>query len=168
MSPAATVDPTLARQIARELALPIVEELLEPLADLIASRLAAGDSTLPLGAPKPSSASQGASEPQSAGEPHLVDAATVARRLGVSRDYVYSHADELGGWRLGDGPRGRLRFDLDQALDAWTTRSTGSTSQQAKAPAITRPSRPRRRRQTDSTHDLLPIRGSFTPQERMT
>jgi hypothetical protein len=41
----------------------------------------------------------------------LVDAAAIARRFGVSRDFVYRHADELGGVRLGDGPRARLRFD---------------------------------------------------------
>jgi hypothetical protein len=41
----------------------------------------------------------------------FVDAAVVARKLDVDRDWVYAHASELGGVRLG-GPRGRLRFDL--------------------------------------------------------
>lgn len=41
----------------------------------------------------------------------LADAAEVARELGVDRDWVYAHARELGGVRLG-GERGRLRFDL--------------------------------------------------------
>jgi hypothetical protein len=41
----------------------------------------------------------------------MADAATVARELGVDRDWVYAHARELGGVRLG-GARGRLRFDL--------------------------------------------------------
>jgi hypothetical protein len=41
----------------------------------------------------------------------LADAAEVARELGVDRDWVYGHAEELGGTRLG-GERGRLRFDL--------------------------------------------------------
>ncbi len=40
-----------------------------------------------------------------------VDAAEVASALGVERDWVYTHADELGAIRLG-GPTGRLRFDL--------------------------------------------------------
>jgi hypothetical protein len=40
-----------------------------------------------------------------------VDAAKVARALGVERDWVYAHARELGAVRLG-GPQGRLRFDL--------------------------------------------------------
>jgi hypothetical protein len=41
----------------------------------------------------------------------LVDAAHVAELLGVERDWVYAHADQLGAIRLG-GPKGRLRFDL--------------------------------------------------------
>jgi hypothetical protein len=41
----------------------------------------------------------------------FVDAAFVAQKLDVDRDWVYAHARELGGVRLG-GPRGRLRFDL--------------------------------------------------------
>lgn len=46
-----------------------------------------------------------------------VDPRTVARALGVSRDWVYSHAEELGGWRLGNGDRGRWRFTLDVAIE---------------------------------------------------
>ena len=46
-----------------------------------------------------------------AGTPRYVDAADLARALGVDRDWVYAHAAELGAIRLG-GPRGRLRFDL--------------------------------------------------------
>ena len=42
----------------------------------------------------------------------LVDAATLARELGVERDWVYAHAKRLGGIRLG-GPQGRLRFDRE-------------------------------------------------------
>jgi hypothetical protein len=45
----------------------------------------------------------------------LVDAATLAARLGVRREWVYRHARQLEAIRLG-GPRGRLRFDLDLAL----------------------------------------------------
>ena len=41
----------------------------------------------------------------------LVDATEIARRFGVSRDFVYDHADDLGAVRLGDGPKARLRFD---------------------------------------------------------
>jgi hypothetical protein len=48
--------------------------------------------------------------------PRFVDAATVARLLGVERDWVYEHAEQLGGIRLG-GPRGRLRFDRQALVD---------------------------------------------------
>ncbi|HEU4905579.1 MAG TPA: hypothetical protein VFT19_05625 [Solirubrobacterales bacterium] len=41
----------------------------------------------------------------------LVDAAELARRFGIERSWVYSHAIELGAVKLGDGPRPRLRFD---------------------------------------------------------
>jgi hypothetical protein len=40
-----------------------------------------------------------------------LDANQVARRLGVSREWVYQHAGELGCIRLGGGRCPRLRFD---------------------------------------------------------
>jgi hypothetical protein len=45
--------------------------------------------------------------------PSLVSAAEVARELNVGRQWVYEHAEQLGARRLGDGPRARLRFDLE-------------------------------------------------------
>jgi hypothetical protein len=59
----------------------------------------------------------------------LVDARQLARDLGVSLDYVYAHASELGAMRLGSGPKARIRFDLDrarQALEARPGRTNGS------------------------------------------
>lgn len=47
----------------------------------------------------------------------LVDARTLADLLGVTRAWVYAHAQELHAVRLG-GPRGRLRFDLNRVLSA--------------------------------------------------
>jgi hypothetical protein len=58
----------------------------------------------------------------------LVDARRLARDLGVSIDYVYAHATELGAMRLGFGPKARIRFDLDrarQAVEARAGRSNG-------------------------------------------
>lgn len=46
-------------------------------------------------------------------DPRYVDAATLARELGVERDWVYANARRLGAIRLGEGPRGRLRFDRE-------------------------------------------------------
>jgi hypothetical protein len=54
----------------------------------------------------------------------LVDAAVVARELGVERDWVYSHAKELGAIRLG-GPHGRLRFDLNKVLEGDDSTASG-------------------------------------------
>ena len=93
----------------------------------------------------------------------LVDAATVADALGVSRDCVYAHAAELGGERIGSGPRGRFRFDLDRALAAWTACSTSKESQQPKTPTTTGSSPRRRRQGMGSSAELLPIRGSAVP-----
>jgi hypothetical protein len=58
----------------------------------------------------------------------LVDARELADELAVSLDYVYAHAVELGGMRLGSGPKARIRFDLDrvrQALEARGQRTNG-------------------------------------------
>lgn len=68
----------------------------------------------------------------------LVDAAKLAEMLGVARSWVYSHADQLGGRRLG-GKRGRLRFDASEALAAF---AVASQPEQVKPAAAA----PRRRR----------------------
>jgi hypothetical protein len=41
----------------------------------------------------------------------LLDTPTVARMLAVSEVWVRDHAAELGAIRVGDGPKGALRFD---------------------------------------------------------
>jgi hypothetical protein len=92
----------------------------------------------------------------------LVDAATVAAALGVSRDCVYAHAGELGAQRIGSGPRGRLRFDLDQALSAWTSRSISKESQAPQTPAATGGMSSGRRQRLGSSPALLPIKGATT------
>lgn len=88
--------------------------------------------------------------------PRLVDARTVAQVLGISRDAVYTHAEQLGGHRVGSGPRGRLRFDLDHALAAWSTRP----DMEAPVGSPARTSERRVRRQRVTAEGLLPIRGS--------
>jgi len=75
----------------------------------------------------------------------LVDAKTLAQLLGVTRGWVYAHAEELQAVRLG-GPRGRLRFDLARV----TERGNGSRAPQPR----------RRTRATNvmrSGANLLPI-----------
>ena len=48
----------------------------------------------------------------------LVDARELAALLGVSVDYVYAHATQLGAVRLGTGRRARIRFDAHSARRA--------------------------------------------------
>ena len=67
-----------------------------------------------------------------------MDAKTLAAMLGVTRAWVYAHAEQLAAVRLG-GPRGRLRFDVNQVL-AGRERQTASPSptkppKRAKLPA---------------------------------
>jgi hypothetical protein len=81
----------------------------------------------------------------------LVDAAQLADLLGVERSWVYEHAERLGAFRIGDGPRGRLRFDPETALAAWKARDP----EPAPEPAP----RPPRRRTRPRGPELLPIGG---------
>ena len=62
----------------------------------------------------------------------FVDARELAEELGVSIDYVYAHARELGAMRLGSGPKARIRFDLDSARRALEGRAQRSTRQRRR------------------------------------
>jgi len=84
----------------------------------------------------------------------LVDAATLARALGVSPSYVYANSGKLGARRLGSGPKPRLRFDLERAVEAHASCAPGCT-----APATPQAAKPRPRRAA-SSGALLPIRGT--------
>jgi hypothetical protein len=99
----------------------------------------------------------------------LVDVETVARYLGVSADYVYRHADELGARRLpsggngrGKGTKRRLRFslpELDERLRARTTCSVSRGSEGAASRTAAPVRRRRRRRAMGTNSRPLPIRG---------
>jgi hypothetical protein len=69
------------------------------------------------------------------GRSELVDAAELARMLGTSRAWVYRNAARLGARRLGDGVRGRLRFDLEAARAA-TSRLAVEPSQDGNPSAV--------------------------------
>jgi hypothetical protein len=73
-----------------------------------------------------------------------VDAATLARALSVERAWVYVHARELGALRLGDGPKARLRFDLERARAALVAMNARDQSPPDKPPRRRR-GRPRER-----------------------
>jgi len=77
----------------------------------------------------------------------LVDAAEVARRFNVSRQWVYEHAAALNAVRLGDGDRPRLRFDPNSVADRLNARPDRAVPPRRRAPR-----RPRVR------GELLPIR----------
>lgn len=88
----------------------------------------------------------------------LVDAAELARRLNVTRDYVYAHASTLGAVRLGDGPRARLRFDPVEAERAIAC-VTDRTSRMPETGTVERKAARRRKVRSGVTAPLLPIRG---------
>jgi hypothetical protein len=59
----------------------------------------------------------------------LVDAATLAADLGVSRAFIYSHSEQLGARRLDGSGRGRrVRFDPAEARAAFRTLDTPPAS----------------------------------------
>lgn len=88
----------------------------------------------------------------------LVGPLELARVLGVSRGFVYEHADELGARRLGSGSRPRLRFDVDEAARRLTACQGGRES--AASDAASEAVSPRRRRRRSGTSvDLLPVNG---------
>jgi len=84
----------------------------------------------------------------------LVDAAELARRLGIERSWVYSHAIELRAVKLGGGAKPRLRFDPEVA--ARVLRRVG------EVPAADPPARSGKRasqpRGSEGRVALLPIR----------
>jgi hypothetical protein len=47
----------------------------------------------------------------------LITAEEVAQWWGISRRWIYDHADDLGARRLGAGRRPRLRFDPDEVAE---------------------------------------------------
>ena len=54
----------------------------------------------------------------SSGEPQLLSAGELARRLRVERPWVYRHRHLLGGIRIGTGPKAPWRFDYSTAVEA--------------------------------------------------
>ena|SRR5208283_5705800 len=104
--------------------LTLTDDQLDALADAVAERLA--------------------ERSPPASQSGLVDAQTIAAALGISRETVYDHADELGGVRIGDGERPRWRFNLQTAIDAWK-------------PSDPIRATPRRRQSANGHRPLLPV-----------
>src|SRR4051794_39418316 len=72
----------------------------------------------------------------------LVDAAELARILGVERDWVYARAQRLGAVRLGDGPKAPLRFDVRRVR---ALLATGGGQPRPAEPSLERRTRARAR-----------------------
>lgn len=85
------------------------------------------------------------------GRPELVTVDALADALGVKPGYVYDHAEELGVVRLpgGHGGRGRLRFNLERALQVHRSAEPEPTPAKRQRPARAR-----------DNGDLLPIKGA--------
>jgi hypothetical protein len=67
----------------------------------------------------------------------VLTAAHVAEILDRDRRWVYAHAAELGAFRYGDGPRGRLGFDLE-VIERWR-RERQLAATRGRAPRRGRP-----------------------------
>ena len=78
----------------------------------------------------------------------LMDTQTVARMLAVSEEWVREHAAELGAIRVGDGPKGALRFDLARVRAALERRR------------LERPKDRQRRHPGQRRHSLSPLPAS--------
>lgn len=71
------------------------------------------------------------------GEQEMISAAEVSKRWGVSRRWVYVHADGLGVRRLGRGRRPRLRFDPAEVTERLgAPRSAGAPSDRRRLTAM--------------------------------
>lgn len=85
----------------------------------------------------------------------LVDATELARRLGIERSWVYSHAIELGAVKLGTGARPRLRFDPEIAARFLRKAPKGPAAPPARSGE--RAGQPHR--SSGPKVSLLPVRG---------
>lgn len=74
----------------------------------------------------------------------LLTVAKLAKYLDLNPAYIYEHADELGAIRIGDGPKARIRFDLDTAKAA--LKQLHATREPAPPEAVRR----KRRRRVDT------------------
>lgn len=70
----------------------------------------------------------------------LLDTHTVARMLAVSDEWVREHAVELGAIRVGDGPKGALRFDVRRVRAALDRRRIDQPKQKQRRRSGRRPS----------------------------
>jgi hypothetical protein len=75
-------------------------------------------------------------------EREFLDASELARVLGVERDWIYEHQEQLGAIRLSNGRRPRLRFELTRAVGALDELPAAGRARLASAPPRTPVPRP--------------------------
>ena len=83
----------------------------------------------------------------------MLDVAEVAERLRVSRDYVYAHARDLGGEKLGTSPKAPWRFNPNTLGPGTRSDSSGSSDPKLSEPR-------RRQRKAGGGATLLAVRGA--------
>jgi hypothetical protein len=88
-------------------------------------------------------------------------AASVADRYHLSRRWVYEHKEELGGWPVGNGSKPRWRFDAEIVANALTARPHPLTTPEPQR------AKPRKRRPTSPKTQLLPIKGEWKTDGRL-
>lgn len=88
----------------------------------------------------------------------LITAEEVAGRFGVKAAWVRGNAERLGAVRLGDGPRGRLRFDPETVAAALSSRSDGVASKGGPVGTATGIPPRRRRRSRSASGGPLAVR----------
>jgi hypothetical protein len=90
---------------------------------------------------------------EAASRDSLIDAAGVARLVGMDREWVYRHAAELGGKKFGNGRNARWRFDPKVAAGFAGVRHAEPSAPRRRA------ARRQRSFRTQTGAPLLPIRG---------
>ena len=90
----------------------------------------------------------------------LVTPTELAEWLAVTPGWVYEHASELGALRLGDGPKARLRFDVEAVKRRLSAASCSEGRRSMSRDAAPEAVKPRRRRRRLGTNvELLPVHG---------
>lgn len=80
----------------------------------------------------------------------LLTTADVADLLAVSAEWVREHATEFGAIRVGDGPRGELRFEPARVTEALERRRLGAGGGRTKR-------RPGRKSRSQSGVELIEL-----------
>ena len=83
--------------------------------------------------------------------PQLLTTEEVAQLIAMSPEFVREHAAELGGLRVGRGPRAQLRFD-PAGVVAWI-----EARKLAAEPEAPTPIRRRRKSQVPPDLELIPV-----------